>query len=394
LASRYHQAMASRLVALAILGIAAPAAADTLGGFSKIDRHYLVNQDRVCVPLKVDGGTASGAAKCEKLAADAVAKMDFKDPIIQRGAKAAFAATASGTTLTVTKKSGEPIVTWTAPDPISKVVEVYTAQYDDRVAVTYTVRRAGRELTDVIAFDLLKPGGAVPPDPSASNPPPTTQQPTQPAPPEDPKVAAAVKAARAAQPAKQLAAWKAVLALDPAHAEALYRIAANHAAAKRAQDALDTLNQLANTKRDDAIEWLVEARFDAAFSALRGDAKFRGVTGLDRKGQTPYERFMGFGGQWEQNGTSCDRPQVSLVALRDRTFKLRVKTACEGHIFDTPFKGWWRLDGDKVTLIVPTNGKATAKDEAPCKFETVGDEDALHCMMGHDIDFTALPTRR
>jgi hypothetical protein len=118
------------------------------------------------------------------------------------------------------------------------------------------------------------------------------------------------------------------------------------------------------------------------------------VTGLDRKAQTAYERFMGFGGQWEQNGTSCDKPQVSLIALRDRTFKLRVKTACEGHVFDTPFKGWWRLDGDKVTLIVPTNGKASARDEAPCKFETAGDEDALHCMMGHDIDFTALPTRR
>jgi hypothetical protein len=384
--------MASRLVALAILAIAGPAAADTLGGFSKIDRHYLVNQDRACTPLKVENGAATGAAKCDKLAPDAVAKLEFKDATVQRGAKATFAATASGTTLTVTTKSGAPIVTWTAPDPIGKIVEVYASQYDDRVAVTYTVRRAGRELTDVIAFDLLKPGAA-PQDPNA-NPQPTTPQPTQPAPPEDPKVTAAVKAARAAQKAKQLDAWKAVLALDPAYAEALYRIAAIHAASKRNQDAIDTLTQLASTKREDAIEWLVEARFDAAFAALRGDAKFRGVTGLDRKAQNAYERFMGFGGQWEQTGTSCDKPQVTLTALRDRTFKLRVKTACEGHVFDTPFKGWWRPENDKIVLILPTNGKATARDEAPCKFEVSGDEDALHCLLSHDIDFTALPTRR
>jgi len=103
---------------------------------------------------------------------------------------------------------------------------------------------------------------------------------------------------------------------------------------------------------------------------------------------------MGFGGQWEQTGTSCDKPQVSLVAQRDRSFKLRVKTACEGHIFDTPFKGVWRTDTDKIILVVPTQGKATDKDEAPCKFERVGDEDALHCVLGRDIDFTVLPTRR
>jgi hypothetical protein len=255
------------------------------------------------------------------------------------------------------------------------------------------VRRAGRELTDVIAFDLLKPGAA-PQDPNA-NPQPTTQQPTQPAPPEDPKVTAAVKAARAAQKAKQLDGWKAVLALDPAHAEALFRIAAIHAASKRNQDAIDTLTQLANTKREDAIEWLVEARFDASFAALRGDAKFRGVTGLDRKAQNAYERFMGFGGQWEQTGTSCDKPEVRLDMMRDRSFKLRVKTVCEGQVFDTPFKGTWRIDGDRIVLSVPTKSqKVTAKDEAPCKFERAGDEDALRCQLGHDLEFVVLPTRR
>jgi len=32
--------------------------------------------------------------------------------------------------------------------------------------------------------------------------------------------------------------------------------------------------------------------------------------------------------------------------------------------------------------------------DAACVFEPQGDEDALHCNLGHDVEFTALPTRR
>jgi hypothetical protein len=81
--------------------------------------------------------------------------------------------------------------------------------------------------------------------------------------------------------------------------------------------------------------------------------------------------------------------------LRDRSFKLRVKTVCEGQVFDQPFKGTWRIDGDRIVLTVPTrNTKASAKDDAPCKFERSGDEDALRCSLGRDLEFVVLPTRR
>jgi hypothetical protein len=104
---------------------------------------------------------------------------------------------------------------------------------------------------------------------------------------------------------------------------------------------------------------------------------------------------MGFGGQWEQTGTSCDKPEVHFVAQRDRAFRLRVKTACEGQVFDTPFKGTWRIDGDHVVLTLPTRGHAaSAKDEASCKFELAGDENALRCTLGKDLEFVVLPTRR
>ena len=255
--------------------------------------------------------------------------------------------------------------------------------------VAYTSRRMGKDVTDVVAFDLLKGGAANTPDPNA----PATNTTTT-APPEDPKVTKAVETARKAAKAKALDAWKAVLVLDAAHSEAAFRIAAIHAGAKQPADALAQLDTLAKSTRADAIEWLVEARFDPAFAPIRADAKFRTAVGLDRKPTSLYERVMGFGGQWEQNGTSCDKPEVKLVLKRDRNFTLRVKTRCQGMVDDTPFKGLWRVEGTKVVLAFPTRGKATAADESPCVFEASGDEDALRCSLGRDLDFVVLPARR
>src|SRR2546430_2644224 len=113
----------------------AGARADTFGGFSGVERPYLVNQDRVCAPLLIADHAASGQPKCTKTAEDVIARLSIKTPIVQTGAKASFTASASGRTLTITRKTGEPIVAWDAPDPIGKIVDVYASQYDDRVAV-------------------------------------------------------------------------------------------------------------------------------------------------------------------------------------------------------------------------------------------------------------------
>ncbi|HET7505351.1 MAG TPA: hypothetical protein VFK02_30235 [Kofleriaceae bacterium] len=405
---------ALRLVVLAALGLASSARADTFSGFSGVDRMYLVNQDRVCTPIVVTSSTALGAPKCEKTAADAIARLSIKPPIVQTGAKASFAAQATGRTITVTRKAGGAVVTWEAPDPIVKIVEVYASQYDDRVAIAFSVRRAGREVTDVVAFDLgqnqTQVQDASPPGKDASSDPsqPSSDKdaagtaavpavPVVPAVPavDDPKLTAAVAAARAAAKPKAVAAWRAVLAIDASHAEALFRVAAGELAARRNADALTALQALAKSPRPDAIEWRVEARFDPAFASLRADPAFRAAVGLDRKPATSYERLMGFGGQWEQTGTSCDRPEVRFVAARDRSVRIRVKTSCEGSVYDSSFKGTWRIAGDRVVLQLPTKGRqATAADEAACGFETAGDEDALRCSLGHDIDFVVLPTRR
>src|SRR5437868_6168546 len=140
---------------LAALAFAArPARADTFSGFSGVDRPYLVNQDRVCQPLAIAGNAAAGAPRCEKATADIIARLSIKPPIIQSGSKASFTAQAAGRAITVSHKSGGAIVAWDAPDPVVRIVDVYASQYDDRVAVAYIVRRAGKEVTDVVAFDL------------------------------------------------------------------------------------------------------------------------------------------------------------------------------------------------------------------------------------------------
>jgi hypothetical protein len=294
--------------------------------------------------------------------------------------------------LAVTNQAGDTVVTWTAPDPIGKVLEVYASQYEDRIAVAYTTRRLGREVTDVVAFVLVKTTGrdATPPAAAAGSGAGAGPGGSA-APATEPAVAKALDSARKASKAKAAAAWKDVLALDGDSSEARYRLAA---LAKPA-DALDQLAALAKSSRPDAIEWLIDARFDPAFAALRAEPRFRAAVGLDRKPTTIYERLMGLGGSWEQAGTSCDRAEIRLTVARDRSFKLRVKSACEGQAFDVTRKGTWRIDGTKIVLSAPAKGQqATAKDEAPCQLEPTGDEDALRCQIDRDLEFVALPTRR
>src|SRR5205823_6147547 len=129
---------------------------------------------------------------------------------------------ASGRALTVLDKNGQTAVTWNAEDPIGKVVDVYASQYADRVAVAYTVRRLGREVTDVVAFEIVKTTGRG----SAAQTPQTPQTPatTTPTTPTtvDPAVTKALDAARKGKTAK---AWKDVLALDAKNSEAQYRLA-------------------------------------------------------------------------------------------------------------------------------------------------------------------------
>ena len=383
---------------LALIAVlAAPAAADTFGGFSGTSPPYLVNQDRACVPLDVTDGAATGAPSCEHAKADELAQLSIAAPVAQHGSNAAFGATASGRTLVVTGSTGAAVVTWTAADPIGKVIDVFASSTRDRVAVTYTTRAFGHETTQVVAFLLVKTAGRTAPTNPTTNPTttgPTTTTPTTTPPSEDPQVTKAADAARKASGAKSIGAWQHVLALDAAHSEAQYRIASARATGKQTADAIALLQTLAKSPRSDAIEWLVEARFDPAFATVRADPTYRAAVGLDRPASGTYERLMGLGGQWLQNGTQCDTGEVHFTARQNRTFNIVFRSACSGGVTEQTFKGTWQIDGTGIKLTLPTHGKATADDVAVCVFEKAGDEDALRCALGKDLDFVVLPVRR
>ena len=375
-----------------VVALGAPAAADTFGGFSGTSPPYLVNQDRVCTPLEVMSGVATGAPDCQHVKADDLAQLSIASPAPQHGSNADFGASASGRVLVVTNSTGGAIVTWTAADPIGKVIDVFASATGDRVAVTYTTRAFGHETTQVVAFLLVKTTGRSGANPPPTNPPPTTGPATPP--PEDPQVTKAAAAARKTSGTRAIAAWQHVLALDAAHSEAQYRIAAARAAGKQTADAIAELQTLARSPRSDAIEWLVEARFDPAFATVRADPSYRAAVGLDRPVSGTYERLMGLGGQWLQNGTQCDTGEVHFTAKQNRSLTIVFRSACSGGVTEQTFKGTWQLDGAGIKLTLPTHGKATADDVAMCVFEKAGQEDALRCALGKDLDFVVLPVRR
>jgi hypothetical protein len=189
-----------------------------------------------------------------------------------------------------------------------------------------------------------------------------------------------------------VAAWAKVLAIDPEHSEATFRTAVAFATTKKPADAVASLQALAQSKRSDAIEWLVEARFDKGFAKLVGDAGYRTAVGYDRPPGTAYERLMGLGGQWEQALTPCGRPELRLALRRDRTFRLDFRSTCEGMREAFAMKGTWSMTDVAVELLLKRPGGGT--DSAPCLIGTDGDEDTLTCHLDADLSFEARPVRR
>lgn len=382
--------LSAAVAGIASVLVAGTAAADGFGGFGGREDGYLVGRDRICTPLTVEGGTARGAPACAKANADEVAHLSVKPAKPVRGKDASHRAAARGRVIEVSAKDAV-VVTWESPDPVSRVVDVYVSTYANLVAVEYAVRRGSRDVTEVVAFDLRSArGGAAAVEPTPEQPRPAVE-----APPATPELTKAVKAARKAAKGsakKALAAWDKVLALDPEHSEARYGVAAARAKGKQAEEALAALEALAGSARADAIEFLIAARFDKAFAALRAEPRFRAATGLDREGGTFYERLMGLGGKWEQAGTSCDAPGVALALAKDRTFKLTVTSVCSGARFEDTFKGRWEMKEPALHLILPNKGKDD--DVVACAVERDGDEDAIRCALDADLSFVVRPVRR
>jgi hypothetical protein len=375
-------------VGLALVVLSASAArADSFGGFAAKGASYLLGSDKVCQPIAVQNATASGAVACQLTPLDQVAAQRFAVGTEQRGSTAEFTAQTNGTTLTVSQ-SGVVAVTWENTAPMGKVQWVQASRYGDRVAVQFAIRRLGREMTDVVVFALSKKVADKVPD---VTPPTAVDAPTLPA-----ATLALLKKARASKGKAAVKAWSLVLQAQPELAEARFGVAASAAQAKDVAAAMQQLESLraAVGKDSAAIEWLVAARFDKSFAALRGDAAFRKVVGLDASGApSAYEQVMGFGGSWEQTGTSCESPTVAMVFTRERTVSIRVRSMCQGMSVDSRFKGTWKTTtGAVVQLSLPNKDKAA--DSVICNFEMFGQEQGLVCPLDEELVLRVLPTRR
>lgn len=365
------------------------AEADSLGGIAANEKSYVVGASRVCAPVPVTGGAATGAAACHSAKADEVAALSTRLPSAERGAKAAVTATAKGRTITVAAADGATLVTWTSADSISSIVDVWRSPTGRLIAVEFVARRAGRELHDVIGFDVgLGRPGATDPVPPVVTPPVVAPPPVA----SDPALARVVTAARKARGKTAFKGWGIVLTLAPDHPEALYRLAQLEVAARHADRALDRLEALARSPAPDAIEWLVEARFDKAFRKLVGEPRFRAAVGLDRASADPYERIMGLGGEWEQSLVPCDQPEIKLTLRRDRKVTIVLRSACQGMRDKITFRGTWAITGAGIELRLPKLD--TGDDAAPCLLARDRDEDVLRCQVDADLGFEARPSRR
>ena len=104
-------------------------------GFGGREDGYLIGSDRICTPLAVTSGAASGTPSCKKASADEIIALSVKSAVAVRGADASHKADARGRTLTVSAKDDTVLVTWQSTDAISKVEAVYVSKYQRLVAV-------------------------------------------------------------------------------------------------------------------------------------------------------------------------------------------------------------------------------------------------------------------
>jgi hypothetical protein len=430
--------IALAMLAAVLVGGAAPAAAGPFGGFSGDQTRYLSGRDQVCTPLRVvDSGSGSGPGAgpgavasppasqavpaCEPADDRRIAAMKFRRGVVQQGARADFEASARGTEIAVRdRRSGRVLVTWSAVDPVERVTGVYAGENADPrapgalVAVEYEVRVGGRTRTETVAFLVVPaarapaapagpagPAGQAAPAPDTADPAPAPSPPAAAPAPDDPRVAERLAKARRLDARNQgraaEAAYRQVLELDADHPEARYGLARSLARQRKHPAAIEALAALAQSRRPEAGEWLVEARFDRVFRGLRSDPAFRAAAGLDRDRSQPrslYERLLGFSDTWEQAEVKCEQAEVRLsLDRRARKFRLTITTRCGGYPTTTRLQGSFRLgEAERVDLVLPNTGGA--EETVACRMQLCSSEDCLQCVVDEDLSFTLLPVRR
>ena len=363
--------------------------AEAFAGFAKGNPVYVVRGDRVCEPLKVAADSSvRGENTCIARSTKQIANLHVRRPLPERGASARFTARAQAAVLTVQGPRGL-IVRWHAPTAIDRVDALYWAPSHRLIAVEIEVRRLGRLHRQVVGFQLA---------------------PTAPV-----AKASATKATAAPKPSKALArrlryakrlstrrqhraaiqAFHKVHELDPAHAEAHYRIARHYAWLRKPAQSVTSLQALATVGSPAAHEWLIEARFDKAFHKMRARRDFRSALGLDsvKRPKSAYERLVGHGGKWEQPAVVCENAGVSISLRRlVKTFRMMVTSRCRGHTDRLPLSGTWATTG--ATGLILSFGGRGAQEPVRCDLRACDGEDCLRCVIDRDLTATLRSVRR
>jgi hypothetical protein len=340
-----------------------------------------------------------------------MARRRFERGVLQRGSGADVVVKFKGTQLLVHGQepggSREALFVWDSGQPIARVSAVYLSKRKDVVAVEYATRFGGRTVDDLIAFRLraslkasVGPGGsgsaavstkAGDPTAAAVSDSETVQK----------HLAKGTKLQKRRKHRKAIEEFEKVLAERADHPKALFLWAKSAMALKDRRTVVEKLKALRSSKHPEARHFCVEARFDKAFKALRGDKDFRLAVGIDEDPALPrsaYERLVGLGGKWEQEGLACDQPQVNLTLARNRKrrFDLVIRSNCQGVRETTRLDGQWAAAGrSSLHLVFPNPGQ---KDEKlACELELCSDgsgEDCLRCQPEPDIEFLFRPVRR
>ncbi len=394
---------------IAALIVVTPAHAGTFGGFSADERSFLRGSDQICTPLPAASGKG-GASQCRAAAVDEIAARKFRRGTVQSGRSATYRADIKGgkALRVFAVKSGKCRAAWSSLDPISRISQIYLSTAGSLLAIEFETR-VGGHLREAVIVLVLPPGADERRDPPGADPPVPVPAPA-PAPP--PPVAAVdgkaveVALAKARKYAKKrdrkraLAAYLAILELDPDQPEARYWMAAWAMKAKHPKAAIKQLAELARSPHPDAVVWMVEARTDKVFAKLLADKRFRLAVGLDHDGTrviTAYERLVGHGGHWEQPGVSCDVPKINLkLQRRVGRFTLRLVSKCQGMRETTRLDGRWATSGaDKLSLTFPN--VEGADEVILCQLATCADgsgEDCLACAPGTDMEMQLRMVRR
>ncbi len=381
-------------VALVVLsGSATVAQAGPFGGFAGDSSVYLQGGDRLCRPVTIArmGARDNTAAVCSKGAPDVVARLKVTKGTAQVGAGARYDATIQGSSFTIRDKQiGTALVTWSATDPITKIIAIHVSGDKKLLAVEYEARMFGRSRQQVMGFRL--PAVQRAPQPRADR---VKTKKTLTADQSKALGKALKKARKLAHRGRHRraeAAFRKVLAIDPDHPEARYGVAVALAGRRKFAAAIAELTILSRSKHPRAIVFLVEARSARVFRSRRAAQAFRVATLLapmPGRVKSAYERVAGQGGTWEQTGQRCTKAWVNLRLRRlpKQTFKLRIRSRCPGNNYVVRLHGMWKTKGTSgLALRMPNGNKADSVVQ--CQLSVCRDgsgEDCMRCPIDRDL---------